>query len=274
MPARAWKEHVVLRLSLFGTPRVERDGLDVTPGRTKAVALLAYLAVTGQPHQRERLATLLWPELDAEATRNGLRRELSGLRAALGTDLIQTDRRYVGWNPQAALWLDVTHFRAQIAQVATHGHQAGELCAGCAAALRDAIALYTDDFLAGLSIAGCDAFAEWQFFEREALRDQLARALQSLGGWHRGRGEHEPAIELARRWLQLDSLHEPAHCALMELYALAGRHSAAMRQYQECVRLLDAELGQPPRPRRSRWPRRFRRAGSRRCPAILRLCPT
>jgi predicted ATPase/DNA-binding SARP family transcriptional activator len=246
MPAQLWKEGVVLRLSLFGTPRVERDGQDVTPGRAKAVALLSYLAVTRQPHERELLATLLWPELDAEAARNGLRRELSGLRAALGADLFRADRRHVLCSPEAVLWLDVAHFGAQIARTADHGHRDGELCSGCADALRDAVELYSDDFLVGLLIPGCAAFEEWQFFQREALRDQLALALRRLGDWHRRRGEHEPAIALARRWLQLDPLHEPAHRALMELYALAGRHSAALRQYQECVRLLDAELGSPP----------------------------
>lgn len=236
----------MLRLSLFGTPRVERDGRELTPARAKAVALLAYLAVTGQPHEREVLATLLWPELDAEAARNGLRRELSGLRAALGADLLRTDRRYVARSPEADLWLDVARFGAQVAQVAAHGHTDGELCADCADSLRDAVALYSDDFLAGLPLPGCAAFEEWQFFQREALRDQFARALQLLCDWLRGRGEHEPAIGHARRWLQLDPLHEPAHRALMELYALAGRHSAALRQYQECVRLLDAELGTSP----------------------------
>ncbi len=236
----------MLRLSLFGTPRIARDGQDVTPTRSKAVALLAYLAVTGQPHERELLATLFWPELDAEAARNGLRRELSGLRAALGADLLYADRRQIVRNAGADLWVDVAHFNAQLAQVVAHNHSAGELCPSCAKDLSDAIGLYSDDFLIGLQLPGCAAFEEWQFFQREALRDQLARALQWLGHWHRTRGEYEQATALARRWLHLDPLHEPAHRALMELYALSGRHSAALRQYQECVRLLDAELGAAP----------------------------
>ena len=42
-----------LALYLLGPPRLERDGQSIHIGRTKAVALLAYLAVTGQPHARE-----------------------------------------------------------------------------------------------------------------------------------------------------------------------------------------------------------------------------
>lgn len=236
----------MLRLYLFGTPRLQRDGQDVTPGRSKALALLAYLAVTGQAHERELLATLLWPELDAEAARNGLRRELSMLRGVLGGDALRADRHHVLLNPEVALWLDVAHFGARVDPVAAHGHHDGDLCLGCADALREAIGLYTDDFLVGLPLPGCATFDEWQFFQREALRDQLAQALQWLGRWHARRGEHEPAIALARRWLQLDPLHEPAHRTLMERYAAAGRQSAALRQYQECLRLLDAELGVQP----------------------------
>ncbi|HMQ30947.1 MAG TPA: BTAD domain-containing putative transcriptional regulator [Chloroflexaceae bacterium] len=235
-----------LRLFLFGTPRVERAGAALNPGRAKSYALLAYLAATAQPHEREHLAALLWPELDADGARNGLRRELSLLRSLLGAELFVADRRYVAIAPGAPLWLDVADFAARVARAEAHGHQGGELCADCAAALAEAVALYAADFMAGLTLPDCPVFDEWQFFQREALRARLAQALQWLGAWHRGRGEHEPASAYARRWLQLDPLHEPAHRELMRLYAEAGRHAAALRQYRECARLLEAELGVEP----------------------------
>ena len=83
---------------------------------------------------------------------------------------------------------------------------------------------------------------------REGLRDALAGALQRLVRWHGARGEHETAIPYARRWLSLDLLHEPAHRALMELYARSGQHSAALRQYGECQRVLKEELDAEPAP--------------------------
>jgi hypothetical protein len=49
-----------------------------------------------------------------------------------------------------------------------------------------------------------------------------------------------------RRRLALDPLHEVAQRELMRLYAWAGQHSAALRQYEEYARLLDAELGAKP----------------------------
>ena len=49
-------------LRLFGAPRLEFGGEPAQLGRRKAMALLAYLAVTRSRHHRETLATMLWPE--------------------------------------------------------------------------------------------------------------------------------------------------------------------------------------------------------------------
>ena len=53
-----------LKLSVFGPPRLERDGGPIELNLRKGLALLVYLAVSGQPHSRDALATLLWPESD------------------------------------------------------------------------------------------------------------------------------------------------------------------------------------------------------------------
>ncbi len=73
-----------LSLYLLGPPRLELDGEPLNIGRRKAVALMAYLAVTGQGQARDALATLLWPEYDASRARAALRRTLSTLNRALG----------------------------------------------------------------------------------------------------------------------------------------------------------------------------------------------
>jgi DNA-binding SARP family transcriptional activator len=54
----------VEKLFLFGIPRFEQAGVDIQIPRRKSLALLAYLAVTGQPHSRDTLATLFGPEIN------------------------------------------------------------------------------------------------------------------------------------------------------------------------------------------------------------------
>jgi DNA-binding SARP family transcriptional activator len=235
------REDNMLRLSLFGAPRLEQSGQNIPLRRTKALALLAYLATTRQPQDRDGLLALLWPEFDATSARNNLRHELSLLKTMLGEELLVADRHQIVWNAQADVWLDVAVFQAQMAIRKQHDHAADGLCDACAAALA-AAQLHTDDFMAGFGLPDSSAFDEWQFFQREGLRQQLAEALRSLVRWHQRRGEYAPAIDAARRWLA----YELAQRELMRLYALSGQHSAALRQYDESVRLLDRELGVEP----------------------------
>ena len=236
----------MLRLFLFGAPHIELDGRVIPLRRSKALALLAYLAMAPQPQEREVLLALLWPEFDTADARNNLRRELSLLKAALNADLLVADRSQVARNAQVALWLDVAVFQEQIALRRQHGHPPGEACALCVNALTTATRLYTDDFMAGFSLPDSPAFDEWQFYQREALRQHLVEALQTLVAWHEQREEYSVAVQLALRQLVLDPLYEPAQRELMRLYTWAGQPAAALRQYEQCVRVLQEELGVGP----------------------------
>jgi predicted ATPase/DNA-binding SARP family transcriptional activator len=237
-----------LTLCLLGPPLVELDGQAVQLGRHKAVALLAYLALTRQPHARDALATLLWPDLDQSGARGQLRRTLSLLNRALGDEWLAVDRETAAWAPGARAWVDVDHLRKRLDACAAHGHAAQETCPECIPLLAEAVDLYRDGFLAGFTLPDCPGFDEWQFFEGEGLRDQTADALQRLARWHGSREAYETAIPYARRWLALDPLHEAAHRELMALYARSGQRAAALRQYAECERVLGEELGLPPSP--------------------------
>lgn len=237
-----------LAVYLFGAPRLELDGTPVRIDRTKAVALLAYLAATGTRHSRDALATLLWPESDQRRARAGLRRALAALKEGLGEGWLDVDRESAGLNPEADLWLDVEQFRHLLAACEAHEHPGQEMCPDCLPLLTRAEKLCRGEFLAGFTLPDSLAFDEWQFFQTEGLRDRLASVLQRLVSWHSAQGEtqYEQAIAFARRWLALDPLHEPAQRRLMTLYARAGRRSAALRQYRSCMRVLEEELGVPP----------------------------
>jgi predicted ATPase/DNA-binding SARP family transcriptional activator len=235
-----------LRFYLFGAPRLEREDEAIKISLRKALALLAYLAVTQQSHSRDALATLFWPDDSQSKARGNLRRTLSRLNKVLGKGWLEIDRGNAGLNPKADLWLDVEQFQRGLAQCQTHGHASIEVCSHCLPDLTAAAELYTGDFLAGFSLPDCPDFDEWHFFQSEGLRQALASALEQLGRGHSDRGDHDLAISYARRWLALDPLHEPAHRRLMELYAQTGQQAAALRQYEECVRVLDKEIGTPP----------------------------
>ena len=150
-----------LALYLLGLPRVERDGAPVRLRRRKAVALLAYLAVSGQRHGRDALATLLWPEFDQQRARAGLRVVLSSLRESLGEDALEVDRESVALGANAGLWLDVSEFRERLVSCEGHGHPPEEPCPSCVSALTAAVAVYGDDFLAGFTLPDSPTYDEW-----------------------------------------------------------------------------------------------------------------
>jgi DNA-binding SARP family transcriptional activator len=253
-----------LTLTLLGPPRIELDGEPVHVGRRKSVALLAYLALSHAPQSRDALATLLWPGYDQSHARGHLRRALTTLTSKLGGAWFAADQDTVSLAPIASpcyspepvegaagragsrLWLDVAQFRRLLADCDAHEHPSDAACPECQALLTEAVELYQDDVLAGFSLPDSPAFDEWQRYQTQRLRDELAGALERLSRCLAAQDEYDQAIAHGRRWLKLDPLHEPAHRGLMALYAQAGRRPEALRQYRECLRVLEAELGVPP----------------------------
>jgi DNA-binding SARP family transcriptional activator len=75
-----------LSLSLLGPFQATLGGEPVTGfASDKVRALLAYLAVEiEQPHRREKLAGLLWPDWTERSARANLRRALANLRQVIG----------------------------------------------------------------------------------------------------------------------------------------------------------------------------------------------
>ncbi|GAB4577603.1 MAG: AAA family ATPase [Anaerolineales bacterium] len=223
-----------MHLHLLGSPALQTDDSHPIEFDTrKALAVLAYLAMHDQPFQRDTLAALFWPELDQSRARAALRRTLTPLNHALGDALVIT-RDTLALNPAFHLWVDARAFEAAAkpsAEIET---------------LQNAAALYKGDFMAGFTLRDAPEFDNWQFFESDRLRRLYASTLERLIPLLTARGNHAPALEHARAWLALDPLHEPAHRTLMRLYAQTDQRAAALRQYRECVRILDEELGVPP----------------------------
>lgn len=221
-----------LRLALLGTPVVERAGRPVSFDTRKAMALLALLAVSPGDHSRSRLANTLWPDSDDLRARAALRRTLSVAVAAMG-DSLRVTRQAARLDPNS-LQVDLHDFERLLG-------------AGDPLSLERAVRLYRDEFMAGFGLRDSPEFDDWQAQTSERLRLQLGSALEKLVEIH---AESDPgrALDHARRWLALDSLHEPAHQALIRLYAKTGQRSAALKQYRNCVGVLDSELGVAPLP--------------------------
>jgi len=203
--------------------------------RKKTRALLSMLALDpGQVLPRGKIAALLWPDHDEEAARHALRQCLLDLRHALATvsqKPLCVEGELIRLEPSAVV-VDVARFERHAAQ-------------GTAEALQEAVALYRGDFLEGFSIPE-QPFEDWLRAERERLRTLAVGAMKKLLACHERENVTDVALAVAVRLLALEPFDEAVHRALMRLYDRSGRRSAALRQYEECVDLLDRELGAEP----------------------------
>ena len=221
-----------VRLVLFGPPRITRADSPVTFDTRKATALLARVAEAARPVTRDALAALLWPDADDERARAALRRTLS-VAGAVGPALV-VDRSSVA--------LDI-----ELCDVDT---RAFERLADSTdpAAWRTAVDLAQDRFLDGFALRDAPDFDDWQAATAEVHAQRLARVLDRLVEHGVAAGNLDQALDDARRRLDLDSLHEPAHQAVIRLLAWTGDRSGAMTQFRACARILDQELGVRPLP--------------------------
>jgi DNA-binding SARP family transcriptional activator len=220
----------VIEVSLLGPPRVERDRVRLTFETRKAMAVLALLATTERARTRDALAEMLWPDNDPDHGRAALRRTLSDLRGVIGEELLESTRDHVRLVRGPGLAVDVHRFR--------------ELCRSGHA--DRAVELFRGDFLDGLAVRHAPDFEDWAQIEAAGLHRELTNALATVTREREQAGELDAALEAARRWVATDPLHEPAHRALIRLYAATGDRAAALGQYRECVRTLSRELGVPP----------------------------
>jgi len=234
-----------LKLYWLGAPQVELKGQVVKLETRKAAALLCYLSMTPGECQRELLATMFWPEGSQQKALANLRRTLSSLNASL-PGWIEAERGTLALKRNGKLWVDVDAFHQSLLDLHQHPHPEKEVCEECLPALEKTIEMVRGEFLEGLNLMDAPDFDNWQFFQRDGLRQEYADVLQRLSSARAERGQWEQAITFARRWVALDRLHEPARRALIALYARASQRMAALRQYEEFTRLLKEELGQEP----------------------------
>lgn len=263
-----------LHLTLLGGAEVSRDGKPISGFfSAKVRALLIYLAVTGRPHSREALASLLWGELPEADAKTNLRQALTNLRKLVGDHLL-IDRETVAFDREKPYWLDVEEFDANLKP-----RYASPLASLRIYELRgpgspisspqpsistpqSAIRLYRGDFLEGFHVHDAPAIEEWVLAERERLRERALQALHTLTAHHTARGEYTQAIDYARRLSALDPWREEAHRQLMLLLARTGQHSGALAQYEICRRVLREELGVEPAPETTALYERIRAAHS------------
>ena len=232
----------MLDISLLGEVRVAIDSSLVALRSTRVLALLGFLvAHRGAPQRREYIAAQFWPDSPEPQARTNLRRELHALRA----ELPQVDQWLVAtggtllWQLDHSCRVDVEVFETAADRAAVAWAAADTPSFRVAAA--DAVRAYRGGFMPAL-------YEDWALAERDRLHRRCLNLLDQLIEAERNDGSYGPAIELARRRIDLEPLEEVGYRTLLQLQALAGDRAAALQTYHRCTSVLERELGVAPDP--------------------------
>jgi DNA-binding SARP family transcriptional activator len=187
----------MLEVFLLGEITFHSHSKPITQFRSqKEIALLAYLAHTGQTHNREALADLLWEARSTSQSLSNLRTALARLRKQVGDHLIVT-RKTVAVTPAVHEQTDSVRFQAMLAGAG------GERSVTAVNLLAQGLALYCGEMMAGFSLPDTPRFNDWLIVEQERLR-QIA-LLQTRS---------EKILDEQRRKQFLEQV--PVHQAIME----------------------------------------------------------
>jgi DNA-binding SARP family transcriptional activator len=224
-----------IRIGLLGGFRVEVAGRSIPQDawrQRKPAALVKLLALAPRHRlHREQVMDALWPELPPAAAAANLRKALHYARrladSSTGEPLIESAGELVTL-PAEGLRVDVDEFRA----AADRARRQGDLDA-----YAEAIELHGEGLLPD------DRYEDWAIGPRDELRLDYLALLEEQAGLLESRGDVAGAIQAVSRLVAAEPSAEDGHFRLMRLYALAGRRTDAMRQYEHLREAVGSEPG-------------------------------
>jgi DNA-binding SARP family transcriptional activator/pimeloyl-ACP methyl ester carboxylesterase len=204
-----------VEIRVFGGFEVSVNGRRVPAQawKQRRAAELVQLLALAPRHRlhREQVIDALWPDLPADAGAANLRKAAHHARAALGSkESVVLRQGQISLWPDAELAVDAERFETEGKLALREG--VAEACAAVAGS-------YRGDLLSD------QRYQDWAEERYRSVRALYLQLLRGAGLWEQVVGE-EPT-------------DEPAHRALMHLYADAGNRSAAVEQYHR----LGAALG-------------------------------
>jgi len=184
---------------------------------------------------RDWLATTLWPDNEESQALFYLRKSLSNLRQALGTEsarLLAPTPRTVRLDLSGAS-VDVVAFDAALKRASGS--------ASPVEALEEAAALYRGALLP-------DCLEEWAGAERNQREEAYLGALEALGNHYYGLGDPTRTVHWLRLLIAADPYRESASGTLMQALAEGGDLAAVTVVYQELRARLRQDLNASPSP--------------------------
>jgi DNA-binding SARP family transcriptional activator len=213
------------------------------PGRQGRLVLVHLTLARERAVDAAELADVLWPDRLPPSSGLALSAIVSKLRTALGrvgvsrSEVIASVFGCYQLRLPPDAWVDV-----EAAASALHEAEGAVLAGNPAGAYGGALIAVTilkRPFLPG-------AEGEWVESRREDLARMLVRARDAFAQALHANGETELALDHAREAVRLEPFRESGYLRLTKLLVDHGNRAEAIRVYERCRKLLEADLGVRP----------------------------
>lgn len=221
---------ITLRLLKGFALSVDRTRIPVCSGTQR---LLAFLALQDLPRSRTYVAGVLWPDVTASRAHANLRSSL--WRATrTGHPVIDASAHDLAISKNV-----VVDLREAVARA----HRLLDNSRSCDDIL-------TMETLADLSADLLPEWPEhdWMLMEQEQYHQLRLHALEAMTERLTAARRHGEAVAAGLTAVRTEPLRESAHRVLVKAHLAAGNRGAALRQYEQCRRILREELGLAPSP--------------------------
>lgn len=230
-----------LTIRAFGEPAVLLDSQPIKRWRmARAMELFFFLLDANAPVSKERIITALWPEFDDHINQT-FHSTLHQLRKLFGESCFVFHSNGYSLNLSTRygenVWYDVQEF--QMRQAEAEQALATEDDANARTALLAMVELYRGDY-------GRPFSNDWCIFRRDELCTIYMEARRQLAQIAWRAQEYNESIHHWRHLLTIDNCQEEAHYHIIRCYIRQSKRSAALRQYQQCKKILQEELGIEP----------------------------
>jgi LuxR family maltose regulon positive regulatory protein len=185
---------------------------------------------------KEQIGEVFWPDRSPARMHSAFHATLFRLRRALFPDCVILESERYRLNPEIECWYDVEEFNRLLDEA-----EKPQPDSAMVRLYQQAINLYQGNYLTQF-------YSNWCALERERLRERYLRAVDSLVRIYVRQGKYGQATDLCQRALATDPYCEAIYRHLMECAALAGDRAAVVRYYQQCVRMLEKDMGVEPMP--------------------------
>jgi ATP/maltotriose-dependent transcriptional regulator MalT/DNA-binding SARP family transcriptional activator len=225
-----------LKIITLGEAQVIRNGapLSLSDWQTRETRDLFFYLYFHPPQTKEQIATIFWPDITPARLKMRYKTTIYRLRHAVGQEVILYEGERYSFNRGSDYTCDLDDFNLYLeaARNSNEIRQTVDL-------LQKAVDLVHGPYLANID-------ADWVMPERVRLQEAYQAVLLRLGELYLELGQAELSLEASRRALLSDPLLEQAHRQRMRAYAALRDQPGLARQYQQCRKTLQKELGLQP----------------------------